>query len=82
MDQGFEVSPATVTAATSTLVAERLSSAEFAESKFDSTSHPGSYPKTSRNRLPPSQGMTTSVLSNPAAISNGLCARFWNFTTT
>src|SRR3954454_11334280 len=40
------------------------------------------YPKTRRNRLPPSQGMTRSVLSNPAATNNGLCARFWNFTTT
>ena len=39
-------------------------------------------PKTSRNRLPPSQGMATSVVSNPAAISNGLCARFWNLTST
>src|SRR4051794_32653519 len=30
------------------------------------------YPKTRRNRLPPSQGMTRSVLSNPAATNNGL----------
>ena len=40
------------------------------------------YPNTSRNRLFPSQGTLASVLSNPAAISNGLWARFWNFTTT
>ena len=32
----------------------------------------------SRNRFPPSQGMTSLVWSNPAAISNGLWARFWN----
>ena len=40
------------------------------------------YPKTNFNRLSPIQGILTSVLSNSTATSNGLCARFWNFTTT
>jgi hypothetical protein len=34
-----------------------------------------------RNRFPPSQGITTFVSWNPAATSNGLCARRWNLTT-
>jgi hypothetical protein len=34
------------------------------------------YPRTSRKRLPPNQGTAASVLSNPAATSNGLWARF------
>jgi hypothetical protein len=38
------------------------------------------YPKTSRKRLFPSHGTAPSVLSNPAATSKGLWARFWNFT--
>jgi len=34
------------------------------------------------NCLPPSQGTAIRILSNPAATSRGLCARFWNLTTT